>query len=63
MTKINYKQLNKELDEILAKLRSPDLDVDDAVLLYQRGMQITKELELYIKNATNKVSKIKAKFE
>ncbi|MBA3758641.1 exodeoxyribonuclease VII small subunit [Candidatus Saccharibacteria bacterium] len=60
--KTDYKSLNAELDDVLAKLQSDDLDVDVAVGLYERGVAITKELETYLKAAENKVSKIQADF-
>jgi len=60
--KIDYKALNRELDDILVKLQSEDLDVDAAVELYERGIKITKEIEAYLQDAENKVSKIKADF-
>jgi exodeoxyribonuclease VII small subunit len=60
--KSDYKSLNAELDEVLIKLQSEDLDVDTAVALYERGIEITKALERYLKEAENKVSKIKADF-
>ncbi len=60
--KSDYKSLNVELDEVLLKLQSDDLDVDTAVALYERGIEITKDLERYLKEAENKVSKIKADF-
>jgi exodeoxyribonuclease VII small subunit len=60
--KSDYKSLNAELDEVLLKLQSEDLDVDTAVALYERGIEITKALERYLKEAENKVSKIKADF-
>lgn len=60
--KSDYKALNTELDEILLNLQSEDLDVDEAVKLYERGIDITQELENYLKEAQNKVSKIKADF-
>ena len=40
-----------------------DLDVDEAVKFYERGMEISKELEAYLKDAENKVTKIKADWE
>lgn len=61
--KKNYQQLSAELEEILAKLQSADLDIDDAVKAYERGMAIAEELELYLKDAENKITKIKASFE
>jgi exodeoxyribonuclease VII small subunit len=64
MTKnTDYKALSAELDEVLAKLQSSDLDVDEAVKLYERGMEIAKELEAYLEKAENKVTKIKADWE
>lgn len=60
--KINYHRLSSELDEIFIKLQSTDLDIDEAVEAFERGVRITKELEEYIKNAKNKVTKIKADF-
>lgn len=59
---IDYKKLSIELDELLAKLQSADLDVDEAVQTYERGMAIVKQLEIYLKEAENKVTKIKADF-
>lgn len=58
--KIDYKRLSAELDEVLAKLQSPDLDVDEAVKSYERGMVIAKQLETYLKEAENKVATVKA---
>lgn len=60
---INYRELSTELDEILGKLQSGDLDIDEALKLYERGMVIVKDLESYLKDAENKVTKIKASFE
>jgi exodeoxyribonuclease VII small subunit len=60
---VNYRRLSGELDEILARLQSGELDIDEAVKLYGRGMSIVKELEEYLKSAENKVSKIKKSFE
>lgn len=61
--KTDYKALSSELDEILSKLQSADLDVDEAVKMYERGMTIAKELEAYLKEAENKVTKIKKDWE
>jgi exodeoxyribonuclease VII small subunit len=63
MTKIDYKKLSAELDEVLAKLQSADLDVDEAVKAYERGMKLAKELEAYLKEAENKITKVKADWE
>ena len=64
MTKeIDYAVLNDELEAILTKLQSDQLDVNDAIGLYERGMQVTLQLEQYLKTAENKITKIKASFD
>jgi exodeoxyribonuclease VII small subunit len=60
--KTDYKALNQELDELLLRLQAEDLDVDEAVKLYERGIAITKELKAYLEQAENTVAKIKADF-
>ena len=60
---ISYRELNDELDQILSELQAGDLDIDEAVKQYERGMQILEELETYLKTAENKVKKIKSDFE
>ncbi len=61
--KTDYTSLSAELDEILNKLQSAELDVDEAVDLYERGMNIAQQLETHLKEAENKVSKVKADWE
>lgn len=63
MKTVDYAALNTELNTILAKMQSDTLDVHEAITLYERGMQITKELETYLQTAENKITKIKASFE
>ncbi len=60
---IDYRKLSGELDEILARLESSDLDIDEALKLYQRGMEVVEQLEAYLKTAENKVSKVKAAWD
>lgn len=61
--KIDYQSLSMELDEILEKLQSAELNIDEAVKAYERGMTIAKELETYLKEAENKITKIKANWD
>lgn len=58
-----YRELQAELDAIMAKLQSVDVDVDEATDLYERGMHIVKDLEHHISAAENTVKKIKTSFE
>ena len=56
---INYRALNAELDEILDKLQNGDLDIDESIKLYERGTKLIDSLQDYLKNAQNKVTKLK----
>ena len=53
--KINLQKVFQELDEILNKLESSDLDIDEMVKLYEEGMNLTKECKLKIKEAEQKI--------
>ncbi|HVI60762.1 MAG TPA: exodeoxyribonuclease VII small subunit [Candidatus Saccharimonadales bacterium] len=61
--KPTYEQLNNELEAILADLQREDLDVDEALRCYQRGLEVSRQLETYLKTAENKVRQLKAKFD
>lgn len=60
---INYRALSAELDEVLGKLQAGEVDVDEAVKLYERGITITGQLEAYLKTAENKVRKVQTEWE
>lgn len=53
-----YQALSSELDDILAALQQPNVQVDEAVKLYERGLAIVKELESQLKLAENKIEKL-----
>jgi exodeoxyribonuclease VII small subunit len=54
----NYQQLSKELDEILSALQLPDVTIDEALKLFERGQKVLIELETYLKTAENKIRKL-----
>jgi exodeoxyribonuclease VII small subunit len=56
----DYTALSEELDLILNQLQTGELDIDDSVRLYERGMKIVKQLENYLVTAENRVKKIKS---
>ena len=60
--KLSYQKLSTELDTILGELQGGELDIDEAVKKYERGMAIVKELQTYLKTAENTVKKVKANF-
>jgi exodeoxyribonuclease VII small subunit len=57
--KFDYQTLNNELETILSELESGTLPVDDAIKRYERGMDITKELQAYLKTVENQVKRVK----
>ena len=57
--KQTYRELSDELDEIISGLQTDDLDVDDAIKRYERGMEIVKDLEAQLKDAENKIKIVK----
>lgn len=59
---LTYQDLNRELETVLGCLQSGDLDIDAAVKAYERGMELVKKLEAYLKEAENKIIKVKADF-
>lgn len=60
---IDYKKVSAELDGILERLQSGELDVDEAIKQYERGMQSLQQLQTYLDTAENSVHKIKTKFK
>ena len=59
MAENKYQTLNAELDGVLAKLQDPDVEVDEAVKLYEQGTQLIAQLEKHLKQAENKLTKLK----
>lgn len=57
MKDIDYQALSQELDQIVMKLQLDDVAIDDALKLHARGIEITKQLEKYLKEAENTVTK------
>lgn len=54
----SYREMRNELDEIMTNLHTSDLDIDLAIKQYERGMQLIKELEAYLKKAELKIKKV-----
>ncbi len=57
----SYQDLETELQGIIAWFESDTFDVDEAVKKYERGLELVKELEMYLGTAENTVRELKAK--
>lgn len=55
----DYQALSLELDEVLARLQQPNIRVDEAVVLYEQGLELIKKLEKHLLEAENKIEKLK----
>ena len=54
--------MSAQLADIMAWFESGDVDLDEAVTNYQKAMALIDELEAYLKQAENQVTKIAKDF-
>lgn len=54
----DFRKKSAELDEVLAKLQNPDIQVDEAAKYYESGLKLIGELEEYLQHAENVVKKL-----
>ncbi len=55
----SYRELMTELDEVLESLNGDNVDVDEALKLYERGVVLTKQLTAYLEKAENTLSTLR----
>ncbi len=51
-------ELQTELDELLLWFESDKVDIDEAVAMYEHGLQLIAELQTRLKTAENTIKKI-----
>ena len=56
--KIDFEKEMKRLDEIVDKISSQNVPLDECLTLFQEGQKIIKALEEALKEATEKVEKV-----
>jgi exodeoxyribonuclease VII small subunit len=59
MADTNYQELHERLEMVLDKLQASGVRVDEAVLLYEEGLKLIASLEKQLKQAENKIEKLK----
>lgn len=57
-TKIDFEKEMKKLDEIVEKISSSNLPLDECLALYKEGQKIIKNLETALEEAKNKVEQV-----
>ncbi|HSX34153.1 MAG TPA: exodeoxyribonuclease VII small subunit [Candidatus Saccharimonadales bacterium] len=60
--KADYQALSQELETVLAALQRPDVQVDEAVKLYEQGLKLAAALEGQVKDAENTIQKLKLQY-
>jgi exodeoxyribonuclease VII small subunit len=55
-----YKEMAAELDAFMQDLQSDNLDVDEAVKVYESASKLISQMEAYLQKTENKITKIKA---
>jgi exodeoxyribonuclease VII small subunit len=56
---LTYQEASTALEAVLAKLQQPDIQVDEAVVLYEEGLALAKALEMHLQQAENNIKKLK----
>lgn len=60
-TKQTYRDQQAELDDILMQLQADDIDVDEALKLYDAAVKLIDKLEARLATAKNHVEELKAR--
>lgn len=56
----SYQSLNERLEFVLNRMQAPDIQVGEAVELYEEGLTLIALLEKHLKRAENKIEKLKS---
>lgn len=57
--KQDYQTMQAALDAVLAALQRPDVQVDEAVKLYEEGLKLVKQLGAHLEQAENTLEKLR----
>lgn len=55
---LNFEENMEKLEEIVEKLESGDIPLDDAIKAYTEAMEISKKCNEKLENATSSINKI-----
>lgn len=56
--KIDFEKELRRLEEIVSKMESKNISLDESIALYEEGMKIIKSLEEGLKEAEEKVKEV-----
>lgn len=61
MAEADFNKLNEELETIIIDLQSGEINIDEVIKKYQRGIDLIDKLEKYLSQAENEIKKLKPK--
>jgi exodeoxyribonuclease VII small subunit len=61
-TKFEFEKALKELEAITAWFESSDVDLDQGLVKFERGMELAGQLKNHLATVENRVDKIKQRF-
>lgn len=59
--KKKYRELQDELDQLLASFNAGGMDIDESIDAYERAVALIGELEAYLEKAENHITRIGTK--
>lgn len=59
MTKLTYRQLKDQLDEVVERLQDPGTDIDEALELHTKAKKLIEKLDTYLSEIETSVKKQK----
>lgn len=60
---LNFEEAMAELEAISKWFESSDVDLDEGVKKFERGMELAAQLKDHLAEIENKVEKVKARFD
>jgi exodeoxyribonuclease VII small subunit len=60
---LTYRQASDELAAVLEALQRPDIQVDEAVQLYEKGLELADALEKHLQEAENTITKLQLQYD
>ncbi|MBQ2917392.1 MAG: exodeoxyribonuclease VII small subunit [Clostridia bacterium] len=54
--KLNFEETMKELEEIVQELEKGELNLDDSIQKFEKGMELSKSASKYLEDAEKKIT-------
>ena len=58
-----YKAMAAELDRLMEELQSDELDIDEAVKVYEKARKLISNMEAHLDGAETRITKLKANLD